>query len=199
MKNYFSTIYWWWKRKIEPGFGIPKGALVLDLGSGDKPFWRATVLADKLDLADDQRASFGGVKKDGREMVDCDAANLPFADESFDFVYCSHLLEHVDDPAKVIGEILRVTKRDGGGYLEVPNLMNEATMPHPTHLWMCGEGEDGEIVFFRKSKELHELMRINGLKNAHKTGRMWTNGENVFIRRQWDKKGGIKFKIITNY
>ena len=106
MKNYLSTIYWWWKRKIEPGFGLPKEAKVLDLGSGDKPFWRANVLADKLNLADDQRASFGGVKKDSRELVDCDAAKLPFADEMFDFVYCSHLLEHVDDPAKVIGEIL---------------------------------------------------------------------------------------------
>mgnify|MGYP002348298890 CR=1 FL=1 len=170
---------------------------MLDLGSGDKPFWRATVLADKLDLSDDQRASFGGVKKDRRELVDCDAANLPFADETFDFVYCSHLLEHVEDPARVIAEILRVTKRDGGGYLEVPNLINEATMPHPTHIWMCGEGEDGEIVFYRKSEELNNLLRSNGIRNGFKTGRMWTNGENVFIRRRWDKKGGIGYKVIS--
>ncbi len=198
MKNYFSTIWWWWKRKIQPGVGIKKSAKVLDLGSGDKPFWRADVLVDRLDSNDDQRASFGGVKKSGKEFVDADAENLPFEDETFDFVYCSHLLEHVENPGKVISEILRVTKSGGGGYMEVPNLMNETTMPHPTHLWMCGEGDEGEIVFYRKSEELNKLLKSNGVRNGHKTGRMWVNGENVFIRRYWRKEEGVEYRIITN-
>ncbi|MBU0648360.1 class I SAM-dependent methyltransferase [Patescibacteria group bacterium] len=196
MKNYLSTIWWWYKRKIEPGLKISKDAKVLDIGSGDKPFWRANILVDKLDLPDDQRASFQGVKKDNREFVDADAAELPFDDNSFDFVYCSHLLEHVPDPKKVIAEILRVTKPTGGGYIEVPNLMNESTMPHPTHLWMIGEGPDHELVFYRKSKQLHQLLHHNGLHTAPKTGRMFTNGENVFIRRYWTRQNGIKITVI---
>ncbi|HPH78608.1 MAG TPA: class I SAM-dependent methyltransferase [bacterium] len=196
MKNYLSTIWWWYKRKVEPGFGLAKGSKVLDVGSGDKPFWRADVLVDKLDLGDDQRATFGGIKTNGKKIVDADAANLPFDDESFDFVYCSHLLEHVTDPIKVVEEILRVTKKDGGGYLEVPNLMNEATMPHPTHRWIIGEGKNGELVFYRKSKKLHELLFDNGRRNASKTGRMWTNGENVFIKKYWRKAEGLKIVVV---
>src|SRR5690242_4673237 len=39
--------------------------------------------------------------------------HLPFADTSFDVVYCCDVLEHVDDLDRVIAEIARVLK--GGG------------------------------------------------------------------------------------
>lgn len=42
-----------------------------------------------------------------------DAGALPFADHSFDVVCCSDVLEHVDSPAAVIGEIARVLKPGG--------------------------------------------------------------------------------------
>ncbi len=35
---------------------------------------------------------------------------LPFADGEFDLVVCSEVLEHVDDPDKVLAEIVRVSK-----------------------------------------------------------------------------------------
>ncbi len=38
---------------------------------------------------------------------------LPFADASFDFAACCDVLEHVNDPSKVIGEIARVLKPGG--------------------------------------------------------------------------------------
>jgi len=39
--------------------------------------------------------------------------SLPFADESYDIVFCCDVLEHVDNPDKVIAEIARVLKQDG--------------------------------------------------------------------------------------
>lgn len=42
-----------------------------------------------------------------------DAHNLPFKDESFEVVVCSEMLEHADDPPKVISEIERVLKPGG--------------------------------------------------------------------------------------
>jgi len=36
---------------------------------------------------------------------------MPFPDKSFDFVYCAHVLEHVDDPIRACREIMRVGKR----------------------------------------------------------------------------------------
>ena len=52
-----------------------------------------------------------------RPLFAADAADMPFADGVFDYVVCSHVLEHVPDPAAVIGEITRVGR---AGYIEVP-------------------------------------------------------------------------------
>ena len=55
--NIFSNIIYFYKRKIQPGFRIKKDAIVIDIGSGDKPFWRADVFVDDLSLGNVQRAS----------------------------------------------------------------------------------------------------------------------------------------------
>jgi len=46
---------------------------------------------------------------------------LPFPDNSFDICYSSNVLEHVDDPQKVINEMVRVTKSGGIIQIVVPN------------------------------------------------------------------------------
>lgn len=46
---------------------------------------------------------------------------IPFPDDHFDAVYSSNVLEHVDQPPKVIAEIVRVLKPGGHAYLVVPN------------------------------------------------------------------------------
>lgn len=45
--------------------------------------------------------------------VVADAHNLPFDDDSFEVVVCSEMLEHADNPQKVISEIRRVLKPEG--------------------------------------------------------------------------------------
>jgi SAM-dependent methyltransferase len=49
---------------------------------------------------------------------------LPFEDESVNFIYCSHLLEHLtrDDAKKVCQEAYRVLKKDGIFRVVVPDL-----------------------------------------------------------------------------
>lgn len=56
--------------------------------------------------------------------VDCvaDAHYLPFANGSFDGVWIQAVLEHVVDPAAVVGEIHRVLKPKGIVYAETPFL-----------------------------------------------------------------------------
>jgi ubiquinone/menaquinone biosynthesis C-methylase UbiE len=46
---------------------------------------------------------------------------IPFPDDSFDVVYSTNVLEHVDDPQKVIAEMVRVTKPGGVIQIVVPN------------------------------------------------------------------------------
>lgn len=58
---------------------------------------------------------------DGARALDIqayDGAHLPFADASFDLIYCSHVIEHVPDPRGLLSEIRRVAS--GLIYLEVP-------------------------------------------------------------------------------
>ena len=46
---------------------------------------------------------------------------IPFPDSSFDIAYSTNVLEHVDDPQKVINEMVRVTKSGGVIQIVVPN------------------------------------------------------------------------------
>ena len=41
------------------------------------------------------------------------AENLPYENETFDIVYSSHVLEHVQDEGKALNEMKRVLKKDG--------------------------------------------------------------------------------------
>ena len=59
-----------------------------------------------------------------------DLQNLPFADQSYDFVFASHVLEHIPDDLKAIAEIRRVLKPKGIAILPVP-LVAEQTIEYP--------------------------------------------------------------------
>lgn len=49
-----------------------------------------------------------------------DIQNMQFADNSYDFVYASHVLEHVQDDLKALSEIKRILKPGGIAVLPVP-------------------------------------------------------------------------------
>lgn len=52
--------------------------------------------------------------------VKCDVQQMPFSNNSFDFVFCNHVLEHVEDDTRAMSEILRVMKKGGKAILLVP-------------------------------------------------------------------------------
>ena len=127
---------------------VDDSALVLDVGSGDKPHWRADVLLDHY-LGDEhggQRSGASAARVD-RPLFDADAADMPFADKVFDFAICSHVLEHVEQPDRVISELTRVAK---AGYIEVPSAASAKIVDFPSHLWWVTL-EDGVLVFTAKT------------------------------------------------
>ena len=47
------------------------------------------------------------------EFVTYDGHRLPFGDASFELVYCKQVLEHVEHPRELIGEVVRVLEPGG--------------------------------------------------------------------------------------
>ncbi|MFN3801907.1 class I SAM-dependent methyltransferase [Belliella pelovolcani] len=52
--------------------------------------------------------------------VKMDVHQIPFEDESFDVVFCNHVMEHVEDDIQACREINRVLKKDGWGIIQSP-------------------------------------------------------------------------------
>lgn len=117
---------------------------VLDVGSGDGPSPAADVLCDRFVGDNTERNS--PICLD-RPFVSGDVHSLPFRDLAFDFVYCSHLLEHTRDPGRAIAELERVSR---AGFVEVPSEYLERTAKStPTHYWFVRREGDA-LVFTPK-------------------------------------------------
>ncbi len=56
--------------------------------------------------------------------VKADITNLPFEDNSFDIVFCNHVLEHIPDDTKAMQELHRVLKSGGMGIFQIPQDLN---------------------------------------------------------------------------
>jgi SAM-dependent methyltransferase len=64
-------------------------------------------------------------------MVKMDVSNIQYPDNTFDVIYCSHVLEHVPDDRRAMREFCRVLKVGGWAILQVP-ITDEATFEDPT-------------------------------------------------------------------
>ncbi len=59
--------------------------------------------------------------------VKADICDLPFGDNSFDFILCNHVLEHIPDDTKAMQELYRVLKPSGTAILQIPQDYNRKT------------------------------------------------------------------------
>jgi SAM-dependent methyltransferase len=58
--------------------------------------------------------------------VKADICDLPFEENSFDIVFCNHVLEHISDDTKAIQELYRVLKPNGMGVFQIPQDLSRA-------------------------------------------------------------------------
>ena len=58
--------------------------------------------------------------------VKADICNLPFEDNSFDFILCNHVLEHIPDDTKAMKELYRILTPGGTAILQIPQDLKRA-------------------------------------------------------------------------
>jgi len=137
---------------------IRPGELVLDAGCGEGRHCfgalerGARVVGLDLDR-ESLRLAAGGLRRRGEEkgtlgaMIQGDTFALPFADETFDRVICSEVMEHVHDYRAAARELARVTKPQGMVAVTIPTATSE-------HLYLrvgddYFESPGGHIRIFR--------------------------------------------------
>lgn len=117
LENSVKNHHWWRNstilKMIETHCETNKYSKVLEIGPGTVPFKFAS--------------DFIGCNETITNYIDIDIDNtkIPYADNLFDFIYCRHVLEDIQNPDFALNEILRVSKF--GGYIETPSPLIEAT------------------------------------------------------------------------
>jgi SAM-dependent methyltransferase len=123
---------------------------VLEIGPGANPHPRSDVL---LEMAFEDPAEYA--KQFGhdqplqttKELVFYDGRTFPFKDKEFDYVICSHVLEHVPDVEGFLQEVFRVGHR---GYFEYPTILYEYLYNFDVHLNFVRYAE-GVLFYMPKS------------------------------------------------
>jgi SAM-dependent methyltransferase len=64
-------------------------------------------------------------------MVRMDITAIDYPDDSFDVIYCSHVLEHVQEDRQAMREFKRVLRKDGACLIQIP-LYTTPTEEDPT-------------------------------------------------------------------
>lgn len=94
-----------------------KGKLILDLGCGKGYVGMQLQEGNKVVFAEVDPELIRGVK--GMKVV-LDANKLPFKDETFDYVICADVLEHINDDKKVLQNLHKVLKKKGKAIIALP-------------------------------------------------------------------------------
>lgn len=91
---------------VQRWLGHDHGKRILDVGSGHRPNEDATHLVYLMPEDNSERGK--SIKRHGRPLVVASLEALPFKDQTFDYIFASHVVEHVEDPAKACHELIRV-------------------------------------------------------------------------------------------
>ena len=101
--------------------------------------WVGVDIEDSPEVAERRRADAEFVTYDGRR--------LPFDDGSFELVYCKQVLEHVEHPRELIGEVARVLEPGGwfAGSTSQLEAFHSRSIFNPTPYGLTRAAEDAGL------------------------------------------------------
>jgi predicted SAM-dependent methyltransferase len=176
--------------KLEPHWKI------LDVGPGPYPLLQATHFMD----VDTNR--FRGLNSKTCYLADIEG-DVPFDDKSFDYVFCSHVLEHVEHPDRALANLSRIGKR---GTIVVPSGFKEfmflwEELDHKW--WIFPPVKPGApIRFLQKPKDYAESMYSQDVSKA--LCRLFRSGPNTLeadqrLLRRWYYENEDKLDVIVHW
>lgn len=112
----------------------------------------------------------------------------PFEDNSFDFVYSSHLLEHLDDTTSFMEEVYRISRPNANVEITVPYFRSKWQAMDPTHKklfspWVIHHYTPG-VKLGRRQFSLYENYTHSSKVNFELTKFSWNKG----IDQTWFQK-----------
>lgn len=123
---------------------------VLEIGPGADPHPRSNVLLEKKFGSEDEYVSqFGNTQKlvTDKPVIFYEGDVFPFADKEFDYVICSHVLEHVENVELFLSEIFRVA---GKGYFEYPLIYYDYLYNFDVHVNYL-KYDQGSLKYMKKN------------------------------------------------
>ena len=172
---------------------------ILDVGCGNNPLKEATHYCDAY-LDNQSRGE--DLNKEVIGNKDFRVANLdeglPYENKEFDWVHCSHVLEHVKDPIKACHELIRVSK---AGYIETPTHLWEIMFGRKYHSWIVSKSENG-LVFTKKTETNCPPNTIQGdwfFANSLEFRKMFERNVDLFyVRLLWKDRFSIEINSSSN-
>jgi ubiquinone/menaquinone biosynthesis C-methylase UbiE len=130
------------------------------------------------------------------QIIQGNAENLPFQNEEFDIVFCSHVLEHVTNQTKSLSEINRVLNKDGVVIIGMPtaSMAIISILSHyifTTHV---------NILFFIKNIFKQDVLKrflqiIIPISHSYPNHRFVTYDLLAYRIKQWEKIVKKEFEI----
>jgi len=121
--------------------------------------------------------------------IKADICNLPFNDNSFDYILCNHVLEHIYDDDKAMKEIFRVLNKNGIAILQVP-IDIKSDLTH--------EGRDVDDKELRnKLFGQYDHLRMYGLDYFKKLKKVGFNVKNIDYLSKLTKEEVEKFSLTN--
>jgi SAM-dependent methyltransferase len=123
---------------------------VLEIGPGADPYFRSDVLLEKKFGTEEEYVSqFGNTHKlqTDKPVIFYEGDLFPFADKEFDYVICSHVLEHVENLELFLSEVFRVGSK---GYFEYPLIYYDYLYNFDVHVNYL-KFDQGSLKYMKKS------------------------------------------------
>jgi SAM-dependent methyltransferase len=198
--NTEKIIYKFWKpnniivQKLSNYCEINKFKNILEIGPGITPFPKSNYFIDKFNKIENNYFK-----------IDIDFEKFPFSDNIFDFIYCRHVLQYIQNPLNAFNEITRVCKT---GYIETPspliefstNVDGEETLykGYCHHRYFVWSNINDNTLYFLPKYPIIEHYKIN--KYFSKKINKLANEYPVYLNNyyMWDENTPPKILIYRN-